>query len=70
MTSLIFLHFLPGFKIDKSCVHKASGKILLGFCRGNQGDVNLRVGLQNMSSLLHCCIRAANILPFFMELIA
>ncbi len=25
---------------------KANGKILLGFCRGNQGDPNLWVGLQ------------------------
>ncbi len=24
---------------------KASGKILLGFCQGNQGDANFRVGL-------------------------
>jgi len=31
---------------------KASGKVLLSFCRGNQGDVNLRVGLHKYVTAL------------------
>jgi len=40
---------------DLAIVKKPMGKILLDFCRGNQGDVNFQVGLEYITTAVLYC---------------
>lgn len=47
MNPIVIYHQLLLVSIFSIIIQKENGKILWAFCRGNQGDGNFRVGLQN-----------------------